>query len=272
MQRIHVLPFEDTIEGISGNLFDAFLKPYFQEAYRPVRKVGCEGSGGSERTLLDTCSDALTSGLSVWAADGSAARQVVARAPPACLQPQSCWTARSTMKTLLQALLVFPPLPLCCCPACRATRSWCAAACALWSSRWWRRTPLSTAVSCCCFGWQAVLPLCAQRLEAVRGMRKSVSTECESELCGNVLVLGDLSHSLSRAALASRSPGTPLLPTNSEHAAPLPAPVVAPDTEIFCEGEPIRREDEERLDEVSLLAQRGEDGWWSWVREWERGS
>jgi len=39
MQRIHVLPFEDTIEGISGNLFDAFLKPYFQEAYRPVRKV-----------------------------------------------------------------------------------------------------------------------------------------------------------------------------------------------------------------------------------------
>jgi len=24
-------------------------------------------------------------------------------------------------------------------------------------------------------------------------------------------------------------------------------PIVAPDTEIFCEGEPIRREDEERL-------------------------
>jgi hypothetical protein len=27
--------------------------------------------------------------------------------------------------------------------------------------------------------------------------------------------------------------------------------IVAPDTEIFCEGEPIVREDEERLDEVS---------------------
>jgi len=26
--------------------------------------------------------------------------------------------------------------------------------------------------------------------------------------------------------------------------------IVAPDTEIYCEGEPIRREDEERLDEV----------------------
>lgn len=46
-KRIHVLPFEDTIEGISGNLFDAFLKPYFQEAYRPVRKVldGCMVAG-----------------------------------------------------------------------------------------------------------------------------------------------------------------------------------------------------------------------------------
>jgi transitional endoplasmic reticulum ATPase len=26
--------------------------------------------------------------------------------------------------------------------------------------------------------------------------------------------------------------------------------IVAPDTEIFCEGEPIKREDEEKLDEV----------------------
>jgi hypothetical protein len=38
-KRIHVLPIDDTIEGISGNLFDAYLKPYFLEAYRPVRKV-----------------------------------------------------------------------------------------------------------------------------------------------------------------------------------------------------------------------------------------
>lgn len=40
-KRIHVLPIDDTIEGITGNLFDAFLKPYFVEAYRPVRKVPC---------------------------------------------------------------------------------------------------------------------------------------------------------------------------------------------------------------------------------------
>lgn len=38
-KRIHVLPIDDTIEGISGNLFDVYLKPYFLEAYRPVRKV-----------------------------------------------------------------------------------------------------------------------------------------------------------------------------------------------------------------------------------------
>jgi transitional endoplasmic reticulum ATPase len=41
-KRIHVLPIDDTIEGVTGNLFDAFLKPYFIEAYRPVRKVCCE--------------------------------------------------------------------------------------------------------------------------------------------------------------------------------------------------------------------------------------
>ncbi|OAY79738.1 Cell division cycle protein [Ananas comosus] len=37
-KRVHILPIDDTIEGITGNLFDAFLKPYFLEAYRPVRK------------------------------------------------------------------------------------------------------------------------------------------------------------------------------------------------------------------------------------------
>merc|ERR1711966_396110 len=29
---------DDTIEGVSGNLFDVYLKPYFLEAYRPVKK------------------------------------------------------------------------------------------------------------------------------------------------------------------------------------------------------------------------------------------
>ncbi|CAH3154289.1 unnamed protein product [Porites evermanni] len=37
-KRIHVLPIDDTIEGLTGNLFDVYLKPYFLEAYRPIRK------------------------------------------------------------------------------------------------------------------------------------------------------------------------------------------------------------------------------------------
>lgn len=36
--KVHVLPIDDTIEGITGNLFDVYLKPYFSGSYRPVRK------------------------------------------------------------------------------------------------------------------------------------------------------------------------------------------------------------------------------------------
>jgi len=34
--RVHILPIDDTIEGVTGNLFDVYLKDYFNEAYRPV--------------------------------------------------------------------------------------------------------------------------------------------------------------------------------------------------------------------------------------------
>mmetsp|Transcript_45745 Transcript_45745/g.91553 ORF Transcript_45745/g.91553 Transcript_45745/m.91553 type:complete len:418 (+) Transcript_45745:76-1329(+) len=37
-KRIHVLPFQDTIEGIEENLFEQYLKPYFIDAYRPIKK------------------------------------------------------------------------------------------------------------------------------------------------------------------------------------------------------------------------------------------
>ncbi|KAI8069401.1 transitional endoplasmic reticulum ATPase [Gongronella butleri] len=37
-KRILVLPIDDTVEGLTGNLFETYLKPYFLEAYRPVRK------------------------------------------------------------------------------------------------------------------------------------------------------------------------------------------------------------------------------------------
>eukprot|EP01103_Thecamoeba_quadrilineata_P017635 TRINITY_DN6341_c0_g1_i1.p1 TRINITY_DN6341_c0_g1~~TRINITY_DN6341_c0_g1_i1.p1 ORF type:complete len:800 (+),score=166.08 TRINITY_DN6341_c0_g1_i1:121-2520(+) len=37
-KRVHVLPIDDTIQGLTGNLFELYLKPYFLEAYRPVKK------------------------------------------------------------------------------------------------------------------------------------------------------------------------------------------------------------------------------------------
>jgi len=37
-QRVHLLPIDDTVEGVTGNLFDVYLKPYFLEAYRPIMK------------------------------------------------------------------------------------------------------------------------------------------------------------------------------------------------------------------------------------------
>lgn len=36
LAKIHVLPLDDTIEGVSGNIFDIYIKPYFIEAFRPV--------------------------------------------------------------------------------------------------------------------------------------------------------------------------------------------------------------------------------------------
>jgi len=37
-EKVSVLPIDDTVEGLTGNLFEVFLKPYFLEAYRPIRK------------------------------------------------------------------------------------------------------------------------------------------------------------------------------------------------------------------------------------------
>jgi len=39
---------------------------------------------------------------------------------------------------------------------------------------------------------------------------------------------------------------------------PAPYCIVAPDTVIFCEGEPVKREDEERLDDV--VGEGGREG------------
>jgi len=37
-KRVHILPFADTIEGISGNLTEIYLKPYFKDVFRPIHQ------------------------------------------------------------------------------------------------------------------------------------------------------------------------------------------------------------------------------------------
>jgi transitional endoplasmic reticulum ATPase len=38
-KSVQCLPFADTIEGITGDMFEVFLNPYFHEKYRPL-KIG----------------------------------------------------------------------------------------------------------------------------------------------------------------------------------------------------------------------------------------
>eukprot|EP01017_Pseudomicrothorax_dubius_P006192 TRINITY_DN1172_c0_g1_i1.p1 TRINITY_DN1172_c0_g1~~TRINITY_DN1172_c0_g1_i1.p1 ORF type:complete len:820 (-),score=327.32 TRINITY_DN1172_c0_g1_i1:125-2584(-) len=38
LTKIHILPFDDSIEGITGDLTTTYLIPYFRDAYRPVKK------------------------------------------------------------------------------------------------------------------------------------------------------------------------------------------------------------------------------------------
>lgn len=40
-KRVHVLPFADSIEGVTGNITETYLKPYFKDVYRPLHKGDC---------------------------------------------------------------------------------------------------------------------------------------------------------------------------------------------------------------------------------------
>jgi transitional endoplasmic reticulum ATPase len=37
-KSIQVLPFSDTVEGLTGDLFDVFVKPYFEKKFRPLHQ------------------------------------------------------------------------------------------------------------------------------------------------------------------------------------------------------------------------------------------
>ncbi len=38
LTKIHILPFDDSVEGISGDLTQTYLIPYFKDAFRPIHK------------------------------------------------------------------------------------------------------------------------------------------------------------------------------------------------------------------------------------------
>lgn len=37
-KRVHILPFEDSVEGITGNLTQTYLIPYFKDVFRPIHE------------------------------------------------------------------------------------------------------------------------------------------------------------------------------------------------------------------------------------------
>ena len=50
-KRIHVLPFSDSIESQNEDLFDEYLKPYFLDAYRPLKKGNCFSVQGPSKSV-----------------------------------------------------------------------------------------------------------------------------------------------------------------------------------------------------------------------------
>lgn len=38
LTKVHILPLDDTIEGITGDLTKTYIFPYFKDAYRPIKK------------------------------------------------------------------------------------------------------------------------------------------------------------------------------------------------------------------------------------------
>ncbi len=39
--KVHILPFDDSVKGLTGDIFEVYVKPYFMDAYRPVTKDEC---------------------------------------------------------------------------------------------------------------------------------------------------------------------------------------------------------------------------------------
>jgi len=52
MGKVHILPTADTVEGITGDIFNTYLRPYFLDAYRPVHKGDYIVTRGGMRAVI----------------------------------------------------------------------------------------------------------------------------------------------------------------------------------------------------------------------------
>ncbi|CAM9576136.1 unnamed protein product [Chrysoparadoxa australica] len=48
---VHVLPYAEDLEGISGDIFETFLQPYFEEEFKPLRRDGTFMTKGAMRNV-----------------------------------------------------------------------------------------------------------------------------------------------------------------------------------------------------------------------------
>lgn len=50
-KSVHVAPFKDSIDGLSGDIFEVFIKPYFEDSYKPVKLGDMFVARGSMRAV-----------------------------------------------------------------------------------------------------------------------------------------------------------------------------------------------------------------------------
>lgn len=50
-KSVSIAPFADTIEGISGDIFEVYVKPYFKDKYRPLKSGDMFISRGGMRSV-----------------------------------------------------------------------------------------------------------------------------------------------------------------------------------------------------------------------------
>lgn len=50
-KSVSIAPFADTIEGISGDIFEVYVKPYFKDKYRPLKSGDMFVSRGGMRSV-----------------------------------------------------------------------------------------------------------------------------------------------------------------------------------------------------------------------------